>query len=136
MSVSEAQFAAARIARPTTQLEVVRAFYEHVVGLPLIGAFADHDGFNGVIFGLPERRFQLELVSTPHGVAPQPGAEDALVLYASAAEWGALTDRLRDNGTTEVSPDAPDLNPYWPRNDALVFVDPDGYRLIVASAPE
>jgi hypothetical protein len=125
---------AMRVARPTVDLERIRLFYEHVVGLPLLGFFADHDGFDGAIFGLPDERAQLELVRSPHGEVPVPTNEDALVLYHTAGPAGAeLIDRLRRAGTVELSTDDPTLNPYWPRQGAHSFVDPDGYRVIVVS---
>src|SRR5262245_46913564 len=123
---------AIRVARPTTDLDQIRSFYELVVGRPLLGSFFDHDGFDGAIFGLPDERAQLELVRSPHGDVPTPSAEDALVLYHSdEASVAAVLVRLRRAGTVEVTDD-PTLNPYWPRHGARVFVDPDGYRLVVA----
>lgn len=125
---------AIRVARPTVNLDRIRSFYEHVVGLPLLWSFADHDGFDGAIFGLPDERAQLELVRSPHGDVPAPTNEDALVLYHGAGGAGAeLIDRLRRARTVEVTVDDPTLNPYWPRQGAHCFIDPDGYRLIVVS---
>jgi catechol 2,3-dioxygenase-like lactoylglutathione lyase family enzyme len=126
--------AAMRVARPTTDVGRIRAFYENVIGLTVLWAFTDHDGFDGVIFGVPDGHAQLELVRSPHGDLPAPSHEDALVLYgASTAYAEELVARLRTTGTTEVLDD-PELNPYWPRNGACVFEDPDGYRLIIATA--
>jgi hypothetical protein len=48
--------AAMRTARPTTDLPRIRQFYEQVVGLPLLCEFADHYGFDGAIFGVPDDR--------------------------------------------------------------------------------
>jgi hypothetical protein len=123
-----------RVARPTIDLDRIRSFYAHVVWLPLLWSFEDHDGFDGVIFGVPDERAQLELVRSPHGDVPAPTGEDALVLYHQP-RGGApdLVDRLRRAGTVQVPADDPTLNPYWPRQGATAFVDPDGYRLIVVS---
>ena len=126
--------AAMRVARPTNQLERVREFYETVVGLPVLWAFEDHDGFDGVIFGLPDERAQLELVTTPHATRPAPTAEDALVLYVVAGELEALVERLRSRAIAEVAADDSELNPYWPNNGAVTFIDPDGYRLVISPA--
>jgi hypothetical protein len=60
-----------RVARPTQDLERVRSFYEHVIGLPVLWSFVDHDGFDGVIFGVPDERAQLELVRSPTAT-PRP----------------------------------------------------------------
>ena len=125
---------AMRVARPTAYLRRIRSFYEHVVGLPLLWSFADHDGFDAAIFGLPDERAQLEVIRSPHGDVPAATNEDALVLYHGAGTAAAeLIDRLRRAGTVEVTADDPTLNPYWPRQGARCFVDPDGYRLIIVS---
>lgn len=121
-----------RVARPTTQLERVREFYEIVLQLPVLWTFEDHDGFDGVILGVPDARSQLELVSTPHHTEPRPTAEDVLVLYLATEEHAALVERLRSRGTIEVPVDDADLNPYWPQSGAITFVDPDGYRLVIS----
>ena len=124
---------AMRVARPTADLDRIRSFYEHVVGLPVLWSFADHDGFDGVIFGIPDAGAQLELVRSPHGDVPAPTNEDALVLYHAPDDSGVdLVDRLRRSRTVESPTDDPMVNPYWPRNGARCFLDPDGYRLIVA----
>ena len=126
---------AIRVARPTLELDRIRSFYEHLVRLPVLWSFTDHEGFDGVILGVPEPQAQLELVRSPHGDVPTPSAEDALVLYESTTAFDGLVSRLRRAGTVEVT-GGPTVNPYWPRNGASVFVDPDGYRLVVAPASE
>jgi catechol 2,3-dioxygenase-like lactoylglutathione lyase family enzyme len=130
--LTTASLVAMRVARPTADLDRIRSFYEHVVGLPLLWSFVDHDGFDGAIFGLPDERAQLEIVRSPHADVPAPTHEDALVLYQSdTSAADDLVARLRRAGAVEVSDD-PTLNPYWPRHGARTFSDPDGYRLIVA----
>lgn len=122
-----------RVARPTTDLVRIREFYEHRVGLSVIASFVDHDGFDGVIFGLGDNGTQLELVQTPNRTAPRPTPEDVLVLYcATTSDASSLVAQLRSTGVSEVADDDPTLNPYWPANGAVNFVDPDGYGLIVA----
>lgn len=123
--------AAMRTARPTTDLHRVAGFYEEIVGLTLLGSFIGHEGFDGVIFGVPDASAQLELVTSPHRLEPTPTPEDALVLYYDRAAAHDLVSRLRAAGTPEVGDDDPGLNPFWPRTGAVTFVDPDGYRLIV-----
>jgi len=130
--LTTASLVAMRVARPTADLDRIRSFYEHVVGLPLLWSFVDHDGFDGAIFGLPDARAQLEIVRSPHGDVPAPTHEDALVLYQSdTSAADDLVARLRRAGAVEVGDD-PTLNPYWRRHGARTFSDPDGYRLIVA----
>ena len=104
--------AAMHVARPTVDLDRIRSFYEHVVGLPLLWGFSDHDGFDGVIFGVPDERAQLELVRSPHGDVPAPTGEDALVLYHQPSGGGPdLVDRLRRAGTVEDRGRRPDAEP-------------------------
>jgi catechol 2,3-dioxygenase-like lactoylglutathione lyase family enzyme len=132
--LTTASLVAMRVARPTADLDRIRSFYEHVVGLPVLWSFVDHDGFDGAIFGLPDERAQLEIVRSPHGDVPAPTNEDVLVLYQSdTSAADDLVARLRRAGAVEVSDD-PTLNPYWPRHGARTFSDPDGYRVIVAPA--
>jgi hypothetical protein len=130
-SAENTPLVAVRVARPTRELGRVRLFYEQIVGLPVLASFTDHDGYDGVIFGLPDERAQLELVRSPHGDVPVPTNEDALVLYhCSGGAASDLVDRLERAGTPEITDD-PMLNPYWPRRAARCYVDPDGYRLVV-----
>jgi hypothetical protein len=132
--ISDGRLVAMRIARPTLDLEGIRAFYEDVVGLAVLWSFTNHDGFDGAIFGLPDHRAQLEIVRSPHGDVPAPSREDVLVLYHRDPSVAAdLVDRLRRARAVEVTDD-PTLNPYWPRNGARAFRDPDGYGLIVVPA--
>ena len=42
-----------RVARPTARLDETAAFYRDLVGLPVLASFTDHDGFSGVILGVP-----------------------------------------------------------------------------------
>ena len=43
----------ARLARPARDLAVSVRFYRDLVGLPVIGGFEDHAGYDGVFFGSP-----------------------------------------------------------------------------------
>jgi hypothetical protein len=43
----------ARIARPTNQLEMISEMYQEGLGLEIPGSFQDHDGFDGVMLGVP-----------------------------------------------------------------------------------
>jgi hypothetical protein len=44
-----------RVARPTDDLESVAKFYREGLGFTELYRFADHDGFDGVMLGLPAR---------------------------------------------------------------------------------
>lgn len=116
----------ARIARPTSDLRAARAFYADAVGLPVLGGFEGHAGYDGLFFGLPGG-VQLEL--TAGGPDPVPHtADDLLVLYvATTEEFAAFVERARSAQLPRVLSD----NPYWEECGAT-FLDPDGYRLVVA----
>jgi YycE-like N-terminal domain/YycE-like C-terminal domain len=116
-----------RVARPTSDLEAAVSFYS-LLELPVLASFADHDGYSGVVFGLPDSSRQLELVSR-EGVIPSPTHEDQLVLYLGSAERVA-EDAVRLHAAGFEPSVAP--NPYWERNGAVCVVDPDGYWIVLS----
>jgi catechol 2,3-dioxygenase-like lactoylglutathione lyase family enzyme len=116
-----------RLARPTRDLERTVAFYR-LLELPVLASFEDHDGYSGVVLGLPDASRQLELVLRD-GEVPSPTSEDQLVLYlGSAAQVARHAERIRAEGFEPTVAS----NPYWARNGAVCFVDPDGYWLILS----
>ena len=117
-----------RVARPTRDLERACDFYRDAVGLPVLSSFADHEGYSGVILGVPDATHQLELVFHID-VEPSPTAEDQLVLYLGSG--AAVADRAAAIEAAGHEPRLPP-NPYWSREGASAFVDPDGYWLILS----
>ena len=117
-----------RVARPTRNLKRACAFYRDAVGFPVLSSFADHEGYSGVILGIPDAMQQLELVRHAE-VEPSPTTEDQLVLYLGSA--AALADRVAAIEAAGHEPQLPP-NPYWAREGAIAFVDPDGYWLILS----
>ena len=116
-----------RIARPARDLERTAAFYR-LLEFPALASFEDHDGYSGVVFGLPDSSRQLELVQH-EGDPPSPTSEDQLVLYLGSAESvRQFSGRIRAAGFEP----RPASNPYWERNGTVCFVDPDGYWLILS----
>ena len=110
-----------RFARQTDRLDEVVAFYERL-GLPRIGGFQDHEGFTGVMLGIPGTAAHLELVTGGGHHAPAPHPESLLVLYLGSRE-----EVDRRSAGLEVVPSA---NPYWDRCGVTV-VDPDGFRVVL-----
>jgi catechol 2,3-dioxygenase-like lactoylglutathione lyase family enzyme len=111
--------------RPTRDLAAAAAFYG-LLGLPVIASFEDHDGYSGIVFGLPDPSRQLELVFR-EGEVPSPTAEDQLAFYLGSPERVETeAARLRSAGFEPVA----DPNPYWQRTGALRFLDPDGYAVV------
>ncbi|UXA20468.1 VOC family protein [Mycobacterium sp. SMC-4] len=122
-----------RVARPTDKLAEVEEFYAGHLGLPVLYRFADHDGFDGVMLGLPGGRHHLEFTSSHAGSpCPAPSRENLLVLYfeVESAMYDTVA-RLAERGHEPVDAD----NPYWERTGALTFEDPDGWRVVLAPRP-
>lgn len=119
-----------RFARPTTRLAACASFYRDALGLEVLAEFHDHDGYSGLVFGLPDRSAQLELTERGGAPAlPAPTPEHQLVFYVGdEARVAEVEFRLRAAGVTPV----PAENPYWTRRGARAFTDPDGWVVILA----
>jgi catechol 2,3-dioxygenase-like lactoylglutathione lyase family enzyme len=115
-----------RIARPTRNLRETRSFYEEAVGFSVLAEWKDHEGYDGAVLAIGGPQRQLELLQHAT-VKPTPTPEDQIVLYLGSIEAVAdIAQRIRGYGfVPSVSP-----NPYWARDEAICFVDPDGYWLI------
>jgi catechol 2,3-dioxygenase-like lactoylglutathione lyase family enzyme len=121
---------ALRFARASSNYEATVAFYRDLVGLPVLGSFADSFGADGTIFGLPDATVQLEIVrvdvAEPQG---RGGDRDQLVLYLdNPTAVSAAISPLRMAG---LMPD-PQPHAYWVANGAVTFRDPDGRAIIFA----
>jgi GNAT superfamily N-acetyltransferase len=127
-STRPAAWIGSRVARPASDLARSTALYRDRLGLQSRGGFADHDGYDGVFFDLPGGG-ELELTAGP--VEPAAGTEEnLLVLYVRTI------DEVREIAAGLVSAcvravDSP--NPYWNRC-GQTFLDPDGYRIVIAAA--
>lgn len=119
-----------RVARPTDRLEEVVAFYEQGLGLPRIGSFEGHAGYDGVMLGLPGHAYHLEFTRHAEGSpCPAPTRDNLLVLYIEDAEHLArLRARIEGLGHRPVEPE----NPYW-RDKSVTYEDPDGWRVVLCS---
>jgi catechol 2,3-dioxygenase-like lactoylglutathione lyase family enzyme len=125
-----------RIARPTSRIDEVVAFYRDGLGLEVIDGFHDHAGFTGVMVGLPGSDLHLEFTTheddEAHLVGLAPTQDNLLVFYVeSPQDFAAITERIQATG----QPPVPPVNPYWSTIGALTFVDPDGWRVVVAPGP-
>lgn len=116
-----------RVARPTLRLPDILRFYEDALRLRRIAAFRDHDGYDGVIFGAPDERAQLEFTTRAGARAPPPTEDAHLVLYYDdLEEQRAAVARLAAAGFVSAEPH----NPWWQRC-ADAFVDPDGWEVVL-----
>ncbi|MBS0659063.1 MAG: VOC family protein [Verrucomicrobia bacterium] len=120
-----------RVARPTDRLDDVVRFYRDGLGLEVIGSFADHAGFDGVMLGRRGWPYHLEFTrQADHAVGRAPTQDHLLVFYLpDAAEHAAAVARMRAAGHAPVA----SYNPYWDRL-GVTFEDPDGYRVVLQRA--
>ena len=114
-----------RIARHTDRLEEVVAFYRDRVGLPEIGRFRKHDGYDGVLLGIPGTGAHLELTTGGDHRAPEPHPESLIVLYFESR------GELEETAARIAQPMVATANPYWQAN-ARAYTDPDGFLLLLA----
>ncbi|HDX9579203.1 TPA: VOC family protein [Bacillus pseudomycoides] len=117
-----------RIARPTDKLEEVIRFYEEGLGLKRIGEFHNHEGYDGVMFGLPSVEYHLEFTRHVNGSpCPAPTKDNLLVFYMPDKDQiEKISRRLHAMGYYAVEPE----NPYW-KEEGITIEDPDGWRLVL-----
>lgn len=117
-----------RIARPTDKFEQVIDFYEEGLGLQRVGGFINHDGYDGVMYGLPDTSYNLEFTRHVSGTpCPAPTKDNLLVFYLP--NWDTVThvaNRLHEKGYPAVTAE----NPYW-GDDSITIEDPDGWRIVL-----
>jgi catechol 2,3-dioxygenase-like lactoylglutathione lyase family enzyme len=116
-----------RVARHTDRLAAVVRFYRDGLGLPELGRFDGHDGYDGVFLELPGTGAHLEFTSGGAHEAPEPHPETLLVLYVGS--WEAARSACERAGAEPVDP----ANPYWARH-GLTVEDPDGFRVVLAAS--
>jgi catechol 2,3-dioxygenase-like lactoylglutathione lyase family enzyme len=117
-----------RIARPTHQLKEVVHFYNQVLGLKIIGSFENHEGYDGVMLGLPELTYHLEITQQKDAAPiPRPTKEHLLVFYFDEInEYTQANNHIQSYGVLPVEPE----NPYW-IGKSETYEDPDGYRIVL-----
>ena len=102
--------------------------YCHGLGLRVVGSFEDHEGFDGVMLGLPDSGYHFEFTHCrTHPVKPAPTPEDLVVFYVPRqTEWRAMCDRAVAAGFKPVA----SFNRYWEAR-GRTFEDADGYRVVL-----
>lgn len=113
-----------RIARHTERLEEIVGFYRDDLGLPEIGRFEGHDGYDGVFLAVPGTGAHLEFTSGGRHAPPAPNPESLLVLYLGSAD--AVAEVCERIGAEPVEP----ANPYW-RANGVTLADPDGFQVVL-----
>jgi len=120
-----------RIARPVRDVHRSRDMYCQGLGFRVLGSFSDHQGFDGVMLGLPGLSYHFEFTFCHfHPVAPTPTLEDLVVFYLPDSEqWSQRCEQVLAAGFTSRQA----FNPYWDEH-GRTFEDPDGYRVVVHNA--
>ncbi|WBL72333.1 VOC family protein [Serratia liquefaciens] len=117
-----------RIARPTDRLQEIATLYCQGLGFERLGEFRDHQGFDGIMVGHPQRGYHLEF--THHrgvAVGQAPTQDHLLVFYLpDEQEWVTGCQRMLTAGFRRVAA----YNPYWDAH-GQTFEDPDGYRVVL-----
>lgn len=122
------EFSHFRIARPTDKMDKIKEFYKDGLGLEIIGSFLNHSGYDGVMFGLPDKKYHLEFTTHIDGSpCPAPTKDNLLVFYISDKnKIKNIVDRLNKLGYKEVEPE----NPYW-KEKGITIEDPDLWRVVL-----
>ncbi len=116
-----------RIARHTNRLDEVVRFYRDGLGLPEIGRFEGHDGYDGVVLAVHGADAELEFTSGGAHEAPPAHPETLLVLYLGSEEAVART--CERTGTEPVEP----ANPFWQAH-GVTLLDPDGFSVVLVGS--
>jgi catechol 2,3-dioxygenase-like lactoylglutathione lyase family enzyme len=117
-----------RVARPTDKLEKVVHFYTIGLGLKEIGSFKNHKGYDGIMLGLPNSDYHLEITSHFSGSpCPAPTKDNLIVFYIPDKDViSKNVERLKNLGYFPVEPE----NTYW-KEKGITFEDPDGWRIVL-----
>ena len=113
-----------RVARHTNRLDEVVRFYRDGLGLPEVGAFEAHEGYDGVFLAIPGTEAHLEFTTGGGHGPPGPHSETLLVLYLGSDE--AVARACQRAGVEPVHA----ANPYW-RTNGVTLADPDGFRVVL-----
>lgn len=120
-----------RVARPTDRLDQVIHFYTEGLGLQILFRFENHEGFDGVMIGIPGESYHFEFTHHQgHTVGHAPTQDNLIVFYLpNQPEWQQAVERMKAIGFEPVT----SYNPYWDRS-GVTFEDLDGYRVVLQNA--
>lgn len=119
-----------RIARPIDDIETLLRFYRDGLGFEVLGSFADHDGFDGIMLGHKSAGYHLEFTRRQgHTAGRAPTQDNLLVFYLPDSDnYATAVAQMEQSGFAPVT----SFNPYWDRC-GKTFEDPDGYRVVLAN---
>ena len=111
--------------------EKIKEFYGEGLGLELIGSFEGHEGYDGVMYGLPDKKYHLEFTTHVDGSpCPAPTKDNLLVFYIPDQEKiSVIMNRLNRLGYHETEPE----NPYW-KAKGITIEDPDKWRIVLMNS--
>lgn len=117
-----------RVARPTDRLNEIERFYCEGLGLKKVGSFQKHEGYDGLMVGLPNTTYHLEFTQHEDGSpCPAPTKDNLIVFYIpEQTTIEKLVNRLTGMGYEAVIPE----NPYW-EGKGVTIEDPDGWRIVL-----
>lgn len=118
-----------RIARPTDDIDSLLPFYRDGLGFEVLGSFADHQGFDGVMLGHKSAGYHLEFTRhRGHDVGRAPTQDNLLIFYLPDSDsYARAVAQMEGSGFPPVA----SFNPYWDQC-GRTFEDPDGYRVVLA----
>lgn len=118
-----------RFARQTNRLSALKTFYCDGLGLHILSEFEGHDGYDGLILGLPDNSYQLEFVQHEHGSdGTSSNKENLLVLYIPNKDAvRKMAEKLVAMGYMIVSSE----NPWWDNHNAITIEDPDAWQVVL-----
>jgi len=117
-----------RVARHTSKIDEIIAFYHTLLELEILGSFKNHDNYNGIFLGLKNENWHLEFTVSDEKPNHHPDEDDLLVFYPkSTNDYDKLIANCNANNIFPVEP----KNPYWKEN-GITFIDPDGYRVVIS----
>ena len=97
-----------RVARHTERLQEVVRFYRDGIGLPQIGGFRGHHGYDGVFLAVPGTNAHLELTAGGRHGPPAPHPESLLMFYlGDEATVQAVAARLGVDLVRPATPTGP-----------------------------
>ncbi|KAK4169085.1 Glyoxalase/Bleomycin resistance protein/Dihydroxybiphenyl dioxygenase [Cladorrhinum sp. PSN259] len=119
-----------RIARPTNDIDKLLSFYRDGLGFKVLGSFADHEGFDGVMMGHGGAGYHLEFTLKRGHTVPQCPTQDNLLIFylPDKKTYAEALAQMEGAGYSSVV----SFNPYWD-GCGKTFEDADGYRVVLAN---
>ena len=118
-----------RTARHTNNLDAIRNFYVEILGLRELGAFENHDGYDGIFLGIENSDWHLEFTISSEKAVHTFAADDFLVFYPKTqTSYDIIIKQIESRHLKIHSP----RNPYW-KNNGILIKDPDGFGIIVSN---